>query len=458
MHTTHEEKFLSPTLSKFNPEHIPYQDRVIQDVYHEYDYSLGVHEVLLSGSVGSAKSILMAHIAVRHCLENKRATVLIGRKAMPDLRETIYKEIIAHLEGDLVENKDYWRRDNICQIWFKNGSHILARTWADKRYKKFRSLKLSMALIEELTENDEKDKQAYEEIKNRLNRVPWIKENLMISATNPDSPDHWVYRYFELPHPKSKTKHVYYSKTSENPFLPKSYVAQLSADLDPKMKKRMIDGEWVEIRGEFIYYGYDKDHNFRDYSYVINKKLPIHLTWDFNIGDGKPMSCALMQFTWPEAHIFNESVIMSARTADIIEDLDARGLLMKDCHYIINGDASGKHRDTRSSRSDYEIIEHELSKRGIKFERRVAPSNPPIRERHNKMNGMFLNSLGERRLFVYKDAPTADEGCRLTKLKEGANYIEDDSKSYQHITTAVGYAIIMESRMLFYKDVKSQVL
>jgi hypothetical protein len=42
---------------------------------------------------------------------------------------------------------------------------------------------------------------------------------------------------------------------------------------------------------------------------------------------------------------------------------------------------------------------------------------------------------------VYKKAATLDEGMRLTKLRPGSQYIEDDSKRYQHITTALGYAV-----------------
>lgn len=447
----------SPNLSNFDPSIIPHQAKVLDD-FQDYDWSLGVHEVLLSGSVGSAKSILMAHIIVRHCIENPRARVLLGRRAMPDVRDTIYREIIHHMQDSLTEGVHYHKQDNICRVYFRNGSEILTRTWADKRYNKVRSLALSMACIEELTENNESDMQAYLEIKMRLNRIPWIKKNILLCATNPDSPSHWAYKYFEMPKPTAPTKHVYYSKTSDNPFLPESYIKQLRQDLDPKMAKRMIDGEWIDIRGEFIYYAYEKEKNFINKSYEINRKLPIHLTFDFNIGEGKPMSCALMQFTWPNAHIFNESVIQGVRTADVIEDLDNRGLLFKDCKYIINGDASGKHKDTRSSRSDYDIIKHELSKRGIIWEYHVSPGNPPIRTRHNKVNGMFLNAEGERRLFVYKDALIADEGFRLTKLKPGANYIEDDSKPYQHISTAIGYAVVFEQAMQNYRGTVSRVL
>jgi hypothetical protein len=30
---------------------------------------------------------------------------------------------------------------------------------------------------------------------------------------------------------------------------------------------------------------------------------------------------------------------------------------------------------------------------------------------------------------------------RLTKLKKGASFIEDDTPAYQHVTTSIGYAI-----------------
>jgi len=71
----------------------------------------------------------------------------------------------------------------------------------------------------------------------------------------------------------------------------------------------------------------------------------------------------------------------------------------------------------------------------------VGLSNPPIRTRHNLVNSYCLNANGKRRLFVYEKAKTCDEGLRLTRLKPGGAYIEDDSKHYQHVTTAIGYGI-----------------
>ena len=138
----------TPTLAEFNP--LPMQRKVLRDI-SRFDYSLGTHEILLSGAVGSTKSILLAHIAIRHCLENFHAGVMLGRRALPDLKDTIYKKVCDHLGS--VDESVYRTADNSGRITFKNGSEIISRSWADKRYFKLRSLELSLAIYEELTEN-----------------------------------------------------------------------------------------------------------------------------------------------------------------------------------------------------------------------------------------------------------------------------------------------------------------
>lgn len=431
-----------PSFSEFIP--FGYQCDVIEDIYSNLDWSLGTHEILLSGSVGSAKSILMAHLAARHAIENYNAEIMFGRKALPDLKDTLYSMFLEHLGQDIPHHPIR----NIASVIFPNGSKVLSRSWSDKKYKKMRSLALSMACFEELTENNDEDKQAYIETTMRVGRRPHIEHRLIISASNPDDPSHWAYDYFIAPNigAKHPTRHVYYSLTEENPYLDKSYVAQLLRDMDPKMALRMLKGQWIELRGQVVYYGYDVAINFRKRPYSPMPKLPIHIMFDFNIGEGKPMSCAVAQH-WKsvdEWHIFDEIIIEGARTSDIMEELDHRGYLKKDHKIIINGDAAGKHRDTRSSRSDYDIIMQELRRREVTFEYRVPPSNPAVRARHNTMNAYFKNAEGKSRLFVYEKCKMVNDGFRLTKLKKGADYIEDDSKAYQHVTTAIGYGVMFE--------------
>jgi hypothetical protein len=435
----------SPTYYDFDPTIIPYQKDVLRTI-NGFDYSRGVLEILLSGSVGSAKSTLMAHAGISHCLENPGAILGIGRKAMPDLKDTIFQDILDHLSEDFDEGIHYKVNNTRAQIFFYNGSKIISRSWSDGKYKKWRSIRLSAALIEEVTENDDDDKEAIDEMRMRVGRVPGVKENFIIYATNPDSPAHWAYKYF-IKNP-TPTRMVFYSKTTDNPFLPPHYINSLRENLDPLLARRMIDGEWLEIKDDIIYHQYQREHNFLKRSYDINTKYSIHMSFDFNIGDGKPMSAVFFQYIGGQFHFFDEIVIHGARTEEIMEDATTRGLFDFDCEYEINGDAAGKHRDTRSKSSDYEIIQSFLrnyrQKSGnfIRFIMNVPMSNPPVRTRHNTINAYLCNANGLRRLFVYEKCVTLDEGFSLTKLKKGGQYLEDDSKHYQHITTAAGYGIM----------------
>lgn len=442
-----------PTLYGFCPTAIPYQRRTLKLVRRKFDYDLGILEILLSGSYGSAKSVLLAHLAVTHCTENKGAHVAICRRALPDIKTTIFREILSHMEEDLVEGEDYWVNYTKAQIEFKNGSRISPVYWADRRYKRARSLAFSMVIIEEATENNEQDKEAFDEIKARLLRIKGMRENVLICATNPDSPAHWLYDYFIAPNEGGKkhpTRHVFYSVTEQNPYLDPKYIEGLRRDMDPKRARRYLDGEWVELTKDRVYYAYDPERNYRaTEAYVVDERHPIYLSWDFNIGVGKPFSMTLFQWIDDVFHFFNEVVIDGVRTEESLEELADQGLLdFQVPRYIVCGDASGKHKDTRNKRSDYDIIMEFLqkyvsrkTKQPLVVERWVPLANPALRKRHNETNARFCNAQDQVRLYVYSLAPTLNKGFRLVELKKGGDYIEDDSKPYQHVTTAAGYGI-----------------
>lgn len=427
----------TPTIEEFEP--IASQLKVIEDIKDNFDYSKGVHQILLSGTAGSAKSLLLAHIICLHCLENPGAVFGIGRLSLPSLKETLIQKIRDHLYG-VVDHRYYETNGN---FHFPNKSKIISFSWSDKNYKRFRSYELSGMAFEELTETKTSD--AYDEAYMRVGRLAHVNERLIISATNPDSPAHWAYK--KLIDKKDPLTMVYYSSLDDNPYLPQSYKDNMLNTLDPKMAQRMVYGKWIEINQEVVYYAYEKDKNFINSAYKVNPAHPIHICWDFNIGVGKPLSVALFQYISGVMHIFAEIIIEGQRTAESCDELYERGFLNYNTKYFINGDATGKRRDTRSILSDYEIIDKFFSNlvipgRGrINYEMDVPQSNPPIRTRHNLMNGQICNANNQRNLFVYKDAKTVDEGLRLTKLKAGGLFQEDDSDYFQHVTTAVGYGL-----------------
>jgi hypothetical protein len=326
-------------------------------------------------------------------------------------------------------------------IKFSNGSEIISRSWSDKRYKKGRSLKISFLVFEELTENTEEDKEAFMTLKARLRRIPNIKENVLIAATNPDSQSHWVYRYFF--DETKPTRFVFKSITTDNPFLDPVYIKQLKDDLDPISAQRYIYGEWVDLNKDRVYYAYNRENNFKkDFNLPVRELI---ITHDFNIGHNKPMSAAVGIKVGDAYHFFKSFHVNGARTADIMEEIASSGVLDICRKIIVYGDASGKNKDTRSIKSDYDIIRTFLANYRTKdnlplsFELRVPLANPPIRRRHNIVNSYFMNENKRVRLFIYDE--WLHDGFMQTNFKKGADLVEDDSLPQQHVTTAIGYVI-----------------
>ena len=160
------------------------------------------------------------------------------------------------------------------------------------------------------------------------------------------------------------------------------------------------------------------------------------------------MSAAAGQNIGQEFHVAETFLKDGARTEDILEEMAETGLFERRAKFRVFGDATGRNRDTRSKKSDYDIIETFLSRfrrkdnTRLNFEICVPKANPPVRTRHNKLNAKFCNYQNAPHLFVYKDADDANAGFQLTKLKKTAKYEEDDRLREQHVTTAIGYWVM----------------
>jgi hypothetical protein len=429
-----------PTISEFNPYLVPYQIKVISLIRQEYNYSLGPLEILLSGSVGSAKSLLACHIIATHVLLNPSAGVLIGRRTLKDLKNTIWDMLLKHYPY----LRQFWNKSEMT-IRLPSGAVIYGVSWDDGNYDKFRSYELSLAVIEELTEND--DRTFYDEIRMRVGRAR-AKENLVLSLTNPDSPHHWAYGHFI--ENGSETRRVFYSKTEQNPFLPTWYIQSLKKNLSEKLSQRMLEGLWIELDSDRIYYAFEDSYNFIDKDYEWDFKLPLDLMFDFNNSKaGKPMSVGVGQSRNGVYHIAQTFIIAGLRTLDMCDEIADAGLLDLPFPSVrVYGDATGRHSDTRNNRSDWDLIEgfianytNKTNKKRLEYEIEVGLSNPPIKFRHNTLNGLFRNALGQTFIFIYRQAKDACKGFRLTQYKAGAKLIENDDLREQHVTTAIGYYV-----------------
>jgi hypothetical protein len=431
----------TPMFQDFSPKSIAWQWDAHKYV-RDFDYHMGVLELFFSGGVGSAKTIEHIHEIVKNCLDQPGSRWLMLRRALKDLKRTSWAELLRHM-ADIPDVIQSYNKSDL-KITFKNGSEIFGDSYDDGDLTKFQSLALSGLDIEEI--NEMPNKGIYEGIKLRLGRAGVLK-NMVFARCNPDEPDHWLHSYFIMD-PDHPCKKVFYSLTEQNPFLPSWYLPNQLRDLSPLMARRKLKGEWLSITGSGIYYNYSSEKNFkRSETYKIDPRHPISVMHDFNIGAGKPMSVAVGQYINKVFHIKKCYLVEGFKTYQIMDEMADDGVFENKADFIIYGDASGRNNSTSSNHSDWEIIEEFLEKYKRKdgsrltFEIEVPKANPPIRQRHNRVNVAFQNGLNQVGLYIYSEAHQADSGFRLTKLKKGSGLVEDDSFADQHVSGAIGYWI-----------------
>jgi hypothetical protein len=229
--------------------------------------------------------------------------------------------------------------------------------------------------------------------------------NQRLFTTTLDDPASWMHERF-VESFNADFDEVIYATSYDNPFLPGDYVEELKSTYSKQMFQRMCMAEWVYLEGLNIYYAFG-NHNITEHA-EFDPALPILWAWDFNIGQGKPMSSCLCQIkkgthyhitkigrkpieiVRPELHVFDEIIIDTADTGQAVQEFKSRDWMKQQRQVYIYGDSSGKARDTRGNRSDYQIIYDE----GFE-QQRVPSSNPPVRERHNILNGLCQSGTAQ---------------------------------------------------------------
>jgi hypothetical protein len=451
-----------PTYEEFNPSNNASQLMAIEDIMTRVRHRKGTQVVFLSGAMGSGKSLVGQYVMADIGINQPGGLLGMTRRALPDLRDTLYAELMEHLPPQVVLKSSTVS----CNIELCNGTKYISRTFSDNKFKKMRGLAPLAWMIEEATEFPTSE--AYQEIFKRMGRVRGVSNYLLMLATNPDSPEHWCYR--ELIERAGwvngvKTKkrkgrnlnvHVYYSITTDNSKnLPDGYIEGILATISEKQKERDIDGRWVNLSGESAYHSYDEDRNFKGNKYIVDTRYPIHFTSDFNTAEGKPMSSCFFQYINDYFHVFREFIVYKANTHSMMEEIvqddkepGGKGILDYDCQYIVHGDATGRSKKSSATTSDYGIIkeyfEH-YTKKKINVLIQVPEANPPVKDRVNNISAYCYNALHQCRLTVY-NCPTVDAGFKNTQWKKGADSVLDDSYYAQHVMDALGYGVWRATR------------
>jgi len=283
-------------------------------------------------------------------------------------------------------------------------------------------------------------KEAVDIVNSRV-RASEQPSNQILYTSTKDDPSHWSHEMF-VEKFDAKVMKIVEATSYENPHLPDGFVDSLKATYGTRQFEREVLNKWVALTGGLVYYTFDRSIHV-DEAAEHDPALPVIWSHDFNIGEGKPMSSVMCQVkrgyspageARDELHAFDEIVIDTADTNDAIEEWFGRyGDTIPLSAVTICGDASGRSKDTRSKTSDYGLL------RDAGFTVQDVPThNPPIRSRHNLVNGLFKSASGDIRARIHPRCRTLAKGCETVRMKPGASNVELETRE-QHVTTAWGY-------------------
>lgn len=230
---------------------------------------------LYSGAVGSGKTLLLAHAAIRACINYPGCKGIIGSLTYTQLKNvvfTVFKE-------ELFKYQDLLRASGVpielvknisashgkMYVEFTNGSVIYFL--AMEKEEKIRGYTIDFFCLDEPIEIDET---IFDQLIARR-RGTIIPRPFALLTTNPGAETHWIYQRFF----RTIDKNYYTIETStyDNIFLPPDYIKQMENAYDEDWIRRFLNGKWGAYEGQ-IYKKFDVTKHVvadveRNYKYII---------------------------------------------------------------------------------------------------------------------------------------------------------------------------------------------
>lgn len=220
--------------------------------------------------------------------------------------------------------------------------------------------------------------------------------------------------------------------------LPDDVIAAAKRTMSNRQYMQEYEASFETASGR-IYEDYSKD-NYTDEVIATHERL----VW-MHDQNYTPLSSAIGVVREDCLLLLDEIVLTSAISEQSAKEFVEKYTNHSNKSVIIYGDPAGKQGEKHGHSSDYTQIEGVLRQAGWKFENRVKPSAPAIKDRQNAVRAKIKTAAGGVSLYVNPDkAPWCHKGLSTVQYLPGSTYQEDQRNDYQHITTAIGYMVETE--------------
>ena len=327
------------------------------------------------------------------------------------------------------------KSDGIMQVWMPSGMCELVFRSMDN-YTRIIGYETHHAILDEIdTLPKDKAMEVWVRVLAR-NRKKYLNpdgtrgSNSVGITTTPEG-FNFVYNMWVKTHAENPDYELIRGKTTDNHHLHPDYVPTLRATYPPQLIEAYINGEFVNLKGQTVYSGFDRYKS--NTNLTINdfpKSDTLHIGMDFNVGRMSAVVGLKGDAESKNVYIVSEFHNLMDTPA-MIEAILAR---YPDRQIIIYPDASGKSRKSMdASKSDIRLL------KDAGFRINAPRKNPPVRERTLSMNTMLLNSEGVRHLFInVAICPNFTEALEKQVYDENSIPIKDGTED---INDAAGYLI-----------------
>ena len=237
----------------------------------------------------------------------------------------------------------------------------------------------------------------------------------------------FLYDFFVMKSDDEK-KLMINASSFDNPFNPEDWASSLKQEYTEKQSQAFIEGRFVNLTDGLVYEYFDRDLNFTDRE--VRPFDNLHIGVDFNFGRMASVVCIYEHGLMKVVDEFYGDTNTETLCKSIKERFPNHQNQIR-----IYPDSTGGRNTSNSNQSDIDILKSHF--RGNVFVNR----NPSVRDRVNKVNALFCNSVGDRKCFV-----------NINKCKHLARCLEfqvyddkgrpDKTKEQDHLPDALGYCLM----------------
>jgi hypothetical protein len=381
------------------------------------------HLGLVAG-FGAGKSHSLCVKALQLCYDNPGFTGILMEPSFGMLRDIIVP-LVDQLWSQWGVSYTYRRSpEPEFNVVCPNGevSTVLLRSF--ENVARIRGINAAWALVDEIdTVKPDLAEQAFNLLIGRIRTGPMPQ--IAVAST----PEGFGFCYDFFCERDDDTKRLIRAKTTDNPYLPESYIDGLRSQYPPNLLAAYLNGEFVNLARTVVFSEYDR---MRHQTQVIKPEPDeaVYIGADFNVGQCHQVHGVIRQERGHQVmHVFKQTATKTTyELADLLQRMYPTQAVQRKIY--VAPDAAGGASHSSSTQTDHQI----LQAKGYRLIN--GRSNPGVFDSIAHVNSLFHQ---DRLKINHSSCGSLANACERWALDDKGQPLKGGSNDYSHEGDALRY-------------------